>query len=94
MGSNTSNRLSVTLALDAIRDTCSALDAARTEVTRITAERDRLILDARTNGIGVGRLAQTTGLSREALYRIFYAHRLLPPPLPEPEDDDREERPA
>lgn len=91
MGSNTSTRLSVTLALDAIRDSCDALDRARIEVTRLTEERDRLIIDARTNGIGLARLSQVTGLSRDRLYSIFYNHKLLPPPLP---PEEPEERPA
>jgi hypothetical protein len=75
MGTNRIDRLSVTLAMDALRDACESLDLARVEVDRLTEERDRLIRDARGNGLGVARLVQVTGLSRERLYRIFYAHR-------------------
>jgi hypothetical protein len=62
--------LSITLAMDSLRDQCELVDQHRAQLEAAIAERDRLISDALTNGISYRRISSVTGLSKQRLWRI------------------------
>lgn len=64
------DRLSVSMALDALSEQVDALRAAEDKVLTERTLRDNLIRDARDSGIGYRRLVTITGLSRDRLYTI------------------------
>lgn len=64
------DRISVSLAIDALSESVAAVDDAVLHLANKRAIRDDLIRDARLNGIGFPRLVQVTGLSRDRLATI------------------------
>lgn len=66
----TPDRMTVSLALGAIRESVGEVNEVKALYHSKVAERDALIRDAVDNGTPYTRLMAATGLSREALSRI------------------------
>lgn len=62
--------ISVTMALESIREQVEALDEAERTHARERAIRDNLIREAREAGVSYKQLIKLTGLSRDRLYTI------------------------
>ena len=66
------DRISVTMALDALTEQVEVVRKAEETLIRQRAIRDDLIRDARlSGGIGYRRLVNITGLSRDRLYTLI-----------------------
>lgn len=62
--------ISVSLALDSLREAVTTVDTKREELERARAERDELIRDARDAKVPARTLGRITGLSREHINTI------------------------
>lgn len=67
------DRISVSLALQALQEASDEVYAAQLALDRARAVRDDLIRSARDSGIPLLRLARITKLSRERLYKITHS---------------------
>lgn len=70
MRDTTPKRISVSLALDSLREAVAETDEAQTRLSIARGLRDDLIRDALDGGVTMVKLARVTGLSRERLYKI------------------------
>jgi hypothetical protein len=62
--------ISVSIALAALQDQCTAVDEAQAVLARERAIRDNLIRDAIDSHVPAKRLIKSTGLSRDRIYTI------------------------
>lgn len=62
--------LSITLALDWLRDQQLVVEQKRTELEAAVRLRDQAISDALAHGIGYRRISVLTGLSKQRIWRI------------------------
>lgn len=67
--------ISVSLAMASLREVVDDLEAAEERVRQLREERNRLIADARTNGVSVTRLAAVVRLRRERVHLIIQENR-------------------
>lgn len=67
--------LSVSMALESLREQCEIVNAAELRLTQERAKRNDLIRDARDNGIGYRAIMRLTGLSRDRLYTLVNSPR-------------------
>ncbi len=69
------HRVSVTMALDALREQAETVDEALANYKRQLAIRDDLIRDCREAKIPERALVKLTGLSRDSIHRIANSPR-------------------
>jgi len=69
-------KISVTIAIDALREGTDDAKNAERAYRRAMDERNRMIRDARLAGVRSRVLEAITGLSRERVYKITYAHQV------------------
>lgn len=62
--------ISVTMALDSLREQVTAVNEAKDALTREMAYRDDLIRSARESKVPERTLVKLTGLSRDSIHRI------------------------
>ncbi len=67
----TSVRISATMALDALAESCMDVEKARHALRESIDQRDQLIRDAKTSGLPYRTLGRTTGLSLNRLQAIM-----------------------
>lgn len=66
-------RISVTMALDSLREQVTATEQALDHYKRMMALRDDLIRDCRAAKVPEGTLVKITGLGRDSISRIAHS---------------------
>ncbi len=69
--------ISVTMALDSLREQATVVSEAEENLTRQRAIRDNLIIDAHEANVPMRKLITLTGLSRDRLYTIANSPRRI-----------------